>query len=146
MECADIGASSGTLTLRVRGTNSKGEVQPAEPNWNGGGCMRSVIERVQLNGRLIQEGQQEEIDVPRGNRDTRWASRSVGSGCRGSTGRTCPSIAADGSVILHSVSINRPDSDRTFPGGGRTDAINNNCLACHSAGMVLTQPSLSRAA
>jgi hypothetical protein len=39
---------SGTLTLQVRCTNTKGEVQPAEPNWNGGGFMRNVIERVQL--------------------------------------------------------------------------------------------------
>jgi DMSO/TMAO reductase YedYZ molybdopterin-dependent catalytic subunit len=39
---------SGTLTLLVRCTNTKGEVQPAEPNWNGGGFMRNVIERVQL--------------------------------------------------------------------------------------------------
>jgi hypothetical protein len=34
--------------LQVRCTNAKGEVQPAEPNWNGGGFMRNVIERVQL--------------------------------------------------------------------------------------------------
>ena len=39
---------SGTLRLQVRCTNTKGEVQPAEPNWNGGGFMRNVIERVQL--------------------------------------------------------------------------------------------------
>ena len=39
---------SGMLTLQVRCTNTKGEVQPAEPNWNGGGFMRNVIERVQL--------------------------------------------------------------------------------------------------
>jgi DMSO/TMAO reductase YedYZ molybdopterin-dependent catalytic subunit len=39
---------SGTLTLQVRCTNTKPEVQPAEPNWNGGGFMRNVIERVQL--------------------------------------------------------------------------------------------------
>jgi DMSO/TMAO reductase YedYZ molybdopterin-dependent catalytic subunit len=39
---------SGTLTLQVRCTNTKGEVQPAEPNWNGGGFMRNVIERVQV--------------------------------------------------------------------------------------------------
>ena len=38
----------GPLTLLVRCTNTKGEVQPAEPNWNGGGFMRNVIERVQL--------------------------------------------------------------------------------------------------
>jgi Oxidoreductase molybdopterin binding domain/Mo-co oxidoreductase dimerisation domain len=39
---------SGTLTLQVRCTNTKGEVQPAEPNWNANGFMRNVIERVQL--------------------------------------------------------------------------------------------------
>jgi DMSO/TMAO reductase YedYZ molybdopterin-dependent catalytic subunit len=39
---------SGTLTLDVRCTNEKGEVQPATPNWNGGGFMRNVIERVTL--------------------------------------------------------------------------------------------------
>jgi DMSO/TMAO reductase YedYZ molybdopterin-dependent catalytic subunit len=39
---------TGTLALQVRCTNTKGEVQPAEPNWNGGGFMRNVIERVQL--------------------------------------------------------------------------------------------------
>jgi len=49
-------------------------------------------------------------------------------------------------VTLRSVSINLPASDRTFPGGAVADAINDDCLLCHSAGMVLTQPSLSRAA
>jgi DMSO/TMAO reductase YedYZ molybdopterin-dependent catalytic subunit len=39
---------SGILSLQVRCTNTKGEVQPAEPNWNGGGFMRNVIETVQL--------------------------------------------------------------------------------------------------
>jgi len=55
-----------------------------------------------------------------------------------------PSIAAGG-VTLRSVSLALPQSERTFPGGAEADAINNNCLICHSAGMVLTQPSLSRA-
>lgn len=39
---------SGTLTMQVRCTNAKGEVQPSEPNWNSGGFMRNVIESVQL--------------------------------------------------------------------------------------------------
>jgi len=39
---------SGTLTLMVRCINTKGEVQSAEPNWNGGGLMRNAIERVGL--------------------------------------------------------------------------------------------------
>jgi len=42
--------------------------------------------------------------------------------------------------------IELPDSDRMFPSGPGSDAINNNCLACHSAGMVLNQPALSKQA
>ncbi|MGO8918353.1 MAG: molybdopterin-dependent oxidoreductase [Stellaceae bacterium] len=40
---------SGTLDLMVRCTNTKAVVQPAEPNWNGGGFMRNVIESVHLS-------------------------------------------------------------------------------------------------
>jgi cytochrome c553 len=47
-------------------------------------------------------------------------------------------------VTLHSVNLNFPRSDVTFPGGAGADAINNDCLICHSAGMVLDQASLSR--
>jgi hypothetical protein len=47
---------------------------------------------------------------------------------------------------LKSVKIDLPDSDRMFPDGPRSEAINNNCLACHSAGMVLNQPELSKQA
>ncbi|WP_181017443.1 cytochrome c [Methylobacterium sp. V23] len=44
-----------------------------------------------------------------------------------------------------SVSVELPQSDRAFPGGHEAEAVNNNCLACHSAGMVLTQPKRSKA-
>jgi hypothetical protein len=54
-----------------------------------------------------------------------------------------PSVAAGGAT-LHSVSVALPNGEHTFPGGAEADAINNNCLACHSAGMVLTQPAASR--
>src|SRR3977135_4318208 len=47
---------------------------------------------------------------------------------------------------LKPVKIDLPDSDRMLPGGPGSDAINNNCLACHSAGMVLNQPELSKQA
>jgi len=57
-----------------------------------------------------------------------------------------PTSVTGGGVTLHSVSVDLPDSDRTFPGGNKADVANNNCLSCHSAGMVLTQPPLSRAA
>ena len=39
---------SGKLGLQVRCTNTKGEIQPPNPNWNGGGFMRNVIERIQI--------------------------------------------------------------------------------------------------
>jgi hypothetical protein len=58
-------------------------------------------------------------------------------------GVAAPSTVAAGGVTLRSVSVNFPDPGKIFPGAA--DAINNNCLACHSAGMVLTQPRLSRA-
>jgi hypothetical protein len=57
-----------------------------------------------------------------------------------------PSSINGGGTTLHSVSFDLPVSDRTFPGGAAADAINNNCLACHSAGMVLTQPAMPRGA
>ena len=44
-----------------------------------------------------------------------------------------------------SQSIEFPTSDRIFPDGPGAEAVNNNCLACHSAGMVLTQPKLTKA-
>jgi hypothetical protein len=47
---------------------------------------------------------------------------------------------------LKPVKIDLPDSDRMFPAGPGSDAINNNCLACHSADMVLNQPALSKSA
>lgn len=40
--------ASGTLNLLVRCTNTNGVAQGMEPNWNGGGYMRNVIERVSL--------------------------------------------------------------------------------------------------
>jgi hypothetical protein len=50
-----------------------------------------------------------------------------------------------GGITLHSVKADFPDRGNLFPGGDKAEAINNNCLACHSAGMVLTQPHLSKA-
>jgi mono/diheme cytochrome c family protein len=51
--------------------------------------------------------------------------------------------AAD-KLVLKSVNVDLPSGDRMFPGSG-AEVANNNCLACHSAGMVLTQPALSKA-
>lgn len=49
-------------------------------------------------------------------------------------------------VQLKPVKVDLPDSDTMFPDGPGADAINNNCLACHSADMVLNQPALSKQA
>ncbi|MDP9096090.1 MAG: oxidase, partial [Pseudomonadota bacterium] len=40
--------ASGALTAMVRCTNTKGEMQPATANWNGGGFMRNVVESVRM--------------------------------------------------------------------------------------------------
>jgi len=50
---------------------------------------------------------------------------------------------AEPALTLKSVTVDLPDPGRMFPGPG-SDAINNNCLACHSAGMILNQPNLSK--
>ena len=55
-----------------------------------------------------------------------------------------PATVSVGDVTLRSVKVDLPDSDRNFEGPG-ADVVNTNCLACHSAGMVLTQPRLPRA-
>ena len=52
--------------------------------------------------------------------------------------------AAAARFTLKSVSVELPTSDRDFSGTD-AQAINANCLSCHSASMVLNQPHLSQA-
>jgi mono/diheme cytochrome c family protein len=52
---------------------------------------------------------------------------------------------AETPLQLKSLSFDLPTGDLMFPAGPGSDAANNNCLACHSAGMVLNQPALSQA-
>jgi hypothetical protein len=47
-------------------------------------------------------------------------------------------------TALKSETIQLPSSDGQFEGPG-AEAINNNCLSCHSADMVLNQPALPKA-
>jgi hypothetical protein len=56
-----------------------------------------------------------------------------------------PTIVTGAGMTLYSISAHFPDPGRFFPGGDRADVVNNNCLLCHSADMVLTQPKLSSA-
>jgi cytochrome c553 len=46
---------------------------------------------------------------------------------------------------LKSTTVDLPAGDSLFPGGASADAINQNCLACHSTDMVLNQPALPKA-
>jgi cytochrome c5 len=52
---------------------------------------------------------------------------------------------AEQELSLKSVSVELPFGDRMFPDGPGSDLVNSNCLACHSAGMVLNQPAMSKA-
>ena len=58
---------------------------------------------------------------------------------------TCHPIAATAATTFKSVKTEFPDSSEQFPAGPHADAINNNCLGCHSADMVLDQPPMTRA-
>jgi cytochrome c5 len=55
-----------------------------------------------------------------------------------------PPGAFAGGVLLANISVELPTTGRPYAGAG-SDVMNANCTACHSAGMVLTQPLLSRA-
>jgi hypothetical protein len=61
---------------------------------------------------------------------------------------TAPAVPAPPNApktfVLKSVSVELPTSDVAFP-GPNAQAITANCLACHSAGMVLTQPNFPKA-
>jgi hypothetical protein len=53
-------------------------------------------------------------------------------------------LAADRLTDFQSVNPDLPFGDLAFPDGVGAETISNNCLACHSAEMVLTQPPLTR--
>jgi hypothetical protein len=55
-----------------------------------------------------------------------------------------PTVQA-ASVTLKSMHVEFPPDAAVFPDGPNLKAVNQNCLACHSAEMVLDQPLLPRA-
>jgi cytochrome c5 len=55
-----------------------------------------------------------------------------------------PTAGAAAPIEFKSVNVDLPDSDKMFPDGPGSDTINNNCLACHSADMVLNQPAMPK--
>lgn len=52
---------------------------------------------------------------------------------------------AEPAVMLKSLSVTLPETSATFPPGPGVDAVNNNCLSCHSVEMVMNQPVLPKA-
>lgn len=48
-------------------------------------------------------------------------------------------------VTLRAVTVELPGSDRALPPGPGAELVTNNCTACHSPGMILTQPALNKA-
>jgi cytochrome c5 len=63
----------------------------------------------------------------------------------GIASEVAPALSTESPLTLKSVSVDLPDRGTMFSGAG-SDVVNNNCLACHSAGMVLNQPALPAAA
>jgi cytochrome c5 len=57
-----------------------------------------------------------------------------------------PSAHAKTRIVLKSVEVTFPQSDRGLPEAPGRDVVQNNCFTCHSAGMILTQPTLARGA
>ena len=53
---------------------------------------------------------------------------------------------AEDRFAIKSTTVELPAGDSLFPGDASADAINNNCFACHSADMVLNQPTLPKTA
>ncbi len=123
--------ASGTHTVRVRCTNTNGVAQGMDRVWNANGFMQNGIETV-LPGRL-----------------RRLAMNPIHPAALIAALALSPLVAlaapAPEPMRFTSQSIQMPTSDRIFPDGPGAEAVNNNCLACHSAGMVLTQPKLTKA-
>ncbi len=53
---------------------------------------------------------------------------------------------AGATQVPASVSVNLPPDSRTLPAGEGVQAVVRNCTACHSVGMILTQPRMPKAA
>jgi cytochrome c5 len=73
-----------------------------------------------------------------------WGQSGASAAAAAGQPAPAPSTVNANAVTLQPVNVDIPNRDRHFEGPG-SDVVNNNCLACHSAGMVLTQPRLPRA-
>jgi cytochrome c5 len=53
-----------------------------------------------------------------------------------------PPAQAKTRIVLKSVNVTLPESKRALPKGPGLETVQNNCLTCHSAGMILAQPRM----
>ena len=53
--------------------------------------------------------------------------------------------SAKGPMALKSVNVTLPAGDRDLPAGPGVDVARNNCMSCHSVGMIMTQPTMPKA-
>ena len=61
-------------------------------------------------------------------------------------GPNAPKAATEAAgVRLRSVGFEFPVAGRSFPPGPGVDQITANCMSCHTPGMILNQPALTRA-
>jgi mono/diheme cytochrome c family protein len=54
--------------------------------------------------------------------------------------------AAKAAFTLNSVKVELPASEQALPEGPGRSAVQRNCVSCHSPGMILNQPTMSKAA
>jgi hypothetical protein len=73
------------------------------------------------------------------------APSTAGSPAGAAAAAAALSPNAPRTFVLKSVSVELPTSTVEFPTPPNAQAITANCLACHSAGMVLTQPNFPKA-
>ena len=55
-------------------------------------------------------------------------------------------VQAKDALVLKTINVVLPTSDRIFPDGPGSDVVNSYCLVCHSAAMALAQPAMTRSA
>jgi cytochrome c5 len=56
------------------------------------------------------------------------------------------SVQAKVPTTLKSVNVTLPESTTALPEGPNVKVVHDTCLGCHSAGMILNQPTMAKAA
>jgi mono/diheme cytochrome c family protein len=90
--------------------------------------------------------QAEAAKVPPTPAFAQWVNKQVAAAAA-MAGPNAPKTAVNaGGTAIRSVGFEFPAADHAFPPGDGVELVNNNCTACHSPGMILTQPKLTPAA